>query len=296
MRINTILRSLESLCKRARPCQPVLGVLLVLAIGMLDIVTGREIAVSVLYVLPVMLIAWFEGGASAALISILSAITWLLTGEASGHSDSHPAVPLWNALLGLGLFLTVGYSFATAKKLLIKEREHASTDYLTGMVNARYFYEQAQIEITRAARYKRPLTLAFLDIDDFKYANATLGHLVGDDILRAVSETIKKTLRSTDTIARLEGDEFAILMPETKKEHAGAAIYKVREQLLDMARINDWPVTFSIAVVTCLNPTCTLDELITMADDLMYAAKRGGKNTVRFKILDLSPAVSYQQR
>jgi diguanylate cyclase (GGDEF)-like protein len=296
MQINTILRVLESLGKRARPFLPVLGVLLVLAIGMLDIVTGREIAVSVLYVLPVMLIAWFEGGTSAALISVFSAITWLLTGEASGHGSSHPAAPLWNALLGLGLFLTVGYSFATAKKLLIQEREHASTDYLTGIANARFFYEQAQIEITRSARYKRPLTLAFVDVDDFKYVNATLGHLVGDKLLRAVSETIKKTLRSTDIIARLEGDEFAILMPETKKEHASAAIYKVREQLLDMTKISDRPVTFSIAVVTCCNPTCTLDELITMADDLMYAAKRGGKNTVRFRILDLPPPVPYQQR
>ncbi len=285
MRIKTIL---EFPGKLPKPFLTFVGFLLVLAIGGLDSITSYDISVSALYLLPIILIAWFEGGVPAAIISIFSAITWALSDLASGHVYSHITVPIWNAAMVLGMFLVVAYSITAIKKLLIKEREHDHTDDLTGVANIRFFYEQARIEISKSTIDKQPLTLAYIDIDNLKHVNDTLGHIAGDYLLHEAAQVMKSTLRSTDIISRLGGSKFAILMPETENEDATAVIYKLQEHLLDMAKKNRWPVTFSTGVVTCDGPTYTIDELIKVAEDLMNASRESGKNLVKYKILDLS--------
>jgi diguanylate cyclase (GGDEF)-like protein len=283
MRIKTIL---EYPGKLPKPFLTFLGFLLVLAIGGLESITSSyEISISVLYLLPIILIAWFEGGVPAFIISIFSAITWAMSDLASGHIYSHIAFPIWNAIMVLGMFLIVAYSITAVKKLSIKEREHAHTDDLTGVANIRSFYEQARVEISRSAIYKRPLTLAYIDIDNLRHVNDTLGHIAGDYLLHEVAQIMRSTLRSTDIISRLGGSKFAILMPETKNENAAVIIDKVQEHLLDMAKKNGWPVTFSTGVVTRDGPTYTIDELIKVAEDLMNAAKETGKNMVKYEKL-----------
>jgi diguanylate cyclase (GGDEF)-like protein len=289
MRIKTIL---EFPGKLPKPFLTFVGFLLVLAIGGLDSITSYDISVSALYLLPIILIAWFEGGVPAAIIAIFSAITWALSDLASGHAYSHITVPIWNAIMVLGMFLIVAYSITAIKKLLIKEREHAHTDDLTGVANIRFFYEQARTEISRSANDKQPLTLAYIDIDNLRHVNDTLGHTAGDYLLHEAAQIMRSTLRPTDIISRLGGSKFAILMPETENENATAVIYKVQEHLLDMVKHNGWPVTFSTGVVTCDGPTYTIDELIKMAADLMNAAKESGNNMVKSKILDLSSTAS----
>jgi len=289
MRIKAIL---EFPGKLPKPFLTFIGFLLVLAIGGLDTITSYDISVSALYLLPIMLIAWFEGGLPAAIISIFSAIIWAMSDLASGHAYSRIAVPIWNAITVLGMFLIVAYSITAIKKLLIKEREHAHADDLTGVANIRFFYEQARTEISKSAIDKRPLTLAYVDIDNLRHINDTLGHTAGDYLLHEAAQIMRSTLRSADIISRLGGSKFAILMPETQNDNATVIIYKVQEHLLDMAKKNGWPVTFSTGVVTCDGPTYAIDELIKMAEDLMNAAKESGKNMVKFKILDLSSTAS----
>jgi diguanylate cyclase (GGDEF)-like protein len=274
MRIETILVFPGKLPK---PFLTFVGFVLVLAIGSLDSITSYNISVSALYLLPIILIAWFEGGVSAAIISIFSAITWAMSDLVSGHAYSHLAVPLWNAAMVLGMFLIVAYSIIVIKKLLIKERKHAHTDDLTGVENIRFFYEQARIEISKSTIDKLPLTLAYIDIDNLRYVNDTLGHIAGDYLLHETAQIMRSTLRSTDIISRLGGSKFAILMQETKNEQATDIIYNVQEHLLDVAKKNGWPVTFRTSVVTCDSPNYTIDELIKVAEDLMKAAKKTGK-------------------
>jgi diguanylate cyclase (GGDEF)-like protein len=172
--------------------------------------------------------------------------------------------------------------------MLLQEREHAHNDYLTGVANVRHFYVQAQIELARSLRYKRPITIAYIDLDHFKKVNDTLGHSTGDKVLQAVAGTIRSTVRSTDFIARLGGDEFAILMPETSLDQAGIIIRKIQKSLQDMVNDNSWSITFSIGVVTCNDPGCSIQAMIREADDLMYFAKKEGKNTARFRFLNPS--------
>src|SRR5574342_267495 len=186
----------------------------------------------------------------------------------------------------LGMFLIVAYSITAIKKLLIKEREHARTDDLTGVENIRFFYEQARIEIRKSAVDKRLLTLAYFDIDNLRYVNDTLGHIAGDYLLHDAAQVMRSTLRSLYIISRLGGSKFAILMPETENENATVVIYKIQEHLLDMAEKNGWPVTFRTDVVTCYSPAYTIDELIKVAEDLTNAAKKTGKNMVKNKNLE----------
>lgn len=289
MRIKRINEFLEKLPK---PYLTYFGFLLVLAIGGLDTITSYDFSVTSLYLLPIILIAWYEGGLPAALLSIFSAITWAVSDLMSGHIYSNFAVPTWNALLVLGIFLIVAYSIAAIKTFFLKERRHAHIDDLTGAANMRFFYEQARIEISRSAEYKRPLTLAYIDIDNLRYVNDTLGHIAGDYLLHEVAQIMRSTLRATDIISRLGGSKFGILMPETKNENAIVIIFKVQEHLLDMVKIKGWPVTFSTGVVTCEGTTYTIDWLIKLAEDLMNAAREAGKNMVKSKILDSSSTTS----
>jgi diguanylate cyclase (GGDEF)-like protein len=190
---------------------------------------------------------------------------------------AHTTVRVWNTIMMLGMFLFAAYSISTVKKLFIKEHEHADTDELTGVASIKFFYEQARIEISRAANNKLPLTLAYINIDNLRSINETLGHIAGDYLLHEVARVMRSTLRSTDIISRLGGAKFDVLMPETTNENATVIIYKLQEHLLEVVKKNHWPVTFRTGVVTCDATTCTIDELIAKAEGLMTTARKPTK-------------------
>jgi diguanylate cyclase (GGDEF)-like protein len=165
-----------------------------------------------------------------------------------------------------------------------REKELARTDPLTGAMNSRAFGELATAELHRARRYERPFTLAYVDIDDFKAVNDRFGHSTGDTLLRLVAETMKQNSRAVDVIARVGGDEFVILLPETGPGPAQVVSRKLQERLLGVVQQNEWPVTFSIGAITFISPPATVDEMLRLADRLMYSAKKSGKNQIRHEI------------
>jgi diguanylate cyclase (GGDEF)-like protein len=169
--------------------------------------------------------------------------------------------------------------------MLEHERELARTDYLTGAVNSRIFFQLLQMEIDRSQRYKHPFTIAYIDIDNFKAVNDHFGHITGDQALRAVAEQARKHLRKTDVIARLGGDEFAVLLPETGQESAQAALSKIQSDISEGMRQSNWSITLSIGALTCIiNAPHTTDEIIRLADDLMYSVKRDSKNAIKYVV------------
>jgi diguanylate cyclase (GGDEF)-like protein len=260
-----------------------ISVALVMLLGVIDYLTGYEIAFSIFYLQPVSLIAWFGKKNHAIIICILSAMTWLLADFYAGDTYYNSFIPVWNASVRLGFFLITVFSLREIKKLLIAEQTFARIDFLTGITNRRAFYELADIEINRTARFNRPFTLVYIDIDDFKKVNDTSGHIQGDNLLQLVAKTIKDNTRSIDIISRIGGDEFVVLFPETNETNAKSAMSKVHKKLLGIVQKNNWPVTFSIGAITCYK-SCSLDELIKEADDLMYTVKQSGKNRVEYKI------------
>ena len=247
-----------------------------------DFVTGREISFSLFYLMPILLVGWFAGRPWAFAISVLAAAAWLAIDEMSGTAYSLPVIRFWNAIVRLGFFLIIAW-LLPALKALRGEREAARVDYLTGAANRRSFFELARRELD-LQRYERPFTIAYLDLDGLKTANDRLGHRVGDEILCAVVRRAQSHLRKSDVLFRLGGDEFVLFLPETDAGAAPATVSKVHAALLDEMRRHDWPVTFSIGVLTCLGAPISTDDLLRKADDLMYSVKKRGKNGIEYGV------------
>ena len=153
----------------------------------------------------------------------------------------------------------------------------------------------ALAEIERAQRYRRDLSLAYIDVDDFKAINDLLGHPEGARVLLQVSHVMRSVVRATDTVALVGRDEFAILMPETSASSARIVIERVRGQISRLRTVDGGPVPCSIGLVTFDRPPASLNELVTAGDELLYRAKDNGKDRIEQaersgSFLSLSPA------
>jgi diguanylate cyclase (GGDEF)-like protein/PAS domain S-box-containing protein len=166
------------------------------------------------------------------------------------------------------------------REALERERSAARIDFLTGILNRRGFYEIAGSESQRSRRYKRPLSLVYVDLDNFKGVNDSMGHDAGDALLVEVAGVIRSEVRGTDTVGRLGGDEFAVLLPETDQEHGRVVVEKVQKQLTEAMHQRRWPVTFSIGLISFQIPPDSIEEMVRDADRVMYSVKLKGKNSV----------------
>ncbi len=166
---------------------------------------------------------------------------------------------------------------------LDNEKSLSRSDYLTGLANRRAFEELFEMECKRSRRYNRPITLVYLDLDDFKKVNDGRGHQTGDEVLLAVATTLRSSLRSTDCVARIGGDEFAILLPETDEEGARIIMNKLNAVLQTLLTPTNWPIGFSFGVVTFPAPLESLETMLERADKLMYEAKHSGKGAMLFE-------------
>jgi diguanylate cyclase (GGDEF)-like protein len=166
--------------------------------------------------------------------------------------------------------------------MMRREREGhqraATTDQLTGAANSRRFNAVAVGEVERAGRYGHAISLAFLDVDGFKSINDTLGHAEGDRVLARAGHLLQYGVRSSDTVARIGGDEFAILMPETKAEAAGDVLRRVRTELDRLVLSDGRRVSFSVGLVSFDRPPASVLEMTVSADELMYRAKNRGRD------------------
>jgi diguanylate cyclase (GGDEF)-like protein len=255
---------------------------LITLLGVVDYKTGYEVSFAFFYLIPVTLFAWFGGIRYAIVGSVLSTITWHLANSLAGETFSNSWIQYWNAITRLGFFLVVSILVRKQRLQVEYERSISRIDFLTGVANSRAFLEFLEKELDRAKRYERPLSLAYIDLDNFKQVNDKLGHSGGDNALRLVAVTIGKQLRTTDVVARMGGDEFAVLLTETGTEAAPQIIERIHQNLLAEMKQHEMPITFSIGVVSCAHPTCSADELIKLADNLMYESKGKGKNRVEF--------------
>ena len=162
-------------------------------------------------------------------------------------------------------------------------KAQAVTDELTGLANRRRFMEVLTLELKRAERFESPLALLLADLDDFKLVNDRFGHHTGDEALRALSGVFRAGLRDVDLAARLGGEEFAVLLPETDEAGAAGVAERLRTGLeaLDI----EGPAGASLSVTASFGVAVypevrTSDELLTTADAALYRAKADGKNRV----------------
>lgn len=159
----------------------------------------------------------------------------------------------------------------------------AMTDELTKIANRRAFFEKGEKEILRTRRYHQPLSIIMLDIDKFKLINDTLGHDSGDFALQCVAETLKHGVREVDLVGRLGGEEFGIILPNTKIDEAGKLAERLRiaiEENEDFRNKLNMDITASFGVAEYQLKLKNLDEFLKNADIAMYKAKNGGRNRV----------------
>ena len=258
------------------------GSLFVAAIGVLDYVTGYQLSFSAFYLLPIFAFAWLLGRWGGIGGAVASAAVRTLADALGGHVYPYLSYAVWNTLMRLVLFVVVALLISILKEHFDHERALARVDHLTGAANKRSFVELLKAEAERSRRYARLFTVAYFDLDNFKVVNDSLGHAAGDELLQTVVSVMRTNLRTTDVVARLGGDEFALLLPETDEKAARVAIGKIQDQIVRVMKARSWPVTVSIGSLTCSVADGDVEKLIEQADDLMYAAKLRGKNTVEY--------------
>jgi diguanylate cyclase (GGDEF)-like protein len=259
---------------------------LLAVIGAVDYFTITELFLDFFYLAPIAIAAWYISRDAGLSVSMASAIIWfVVNGPAISAQEFSFALLLWNAGLRLGFFVVVATLLSVLRQAIDRERALARTDYLTGVKNDRSFYEQAAIELRRARRHSRPMSIAYIDVDDFKELNDRLGHHEGDSALRVIGAALLHDLRTTDIVGRMGGDEFALLLPEAGKEEAIKIVKRLHKLLMAELKVNRWPITLSIGVLTCTTTPSDITQLMKEVDAIMYEVKRLGKNRVRYKTM-----------
>ncbi len=169
------------------------------------------------------------------------------------------------------------------RKTLV-EKDHlqtlALTDPVTGLGNHRLFQEQLRIEVERAKRHQRPLSVLMMDLDSFKDWNDYFGHPAGDHLLKEAAGHLLKGLRTVDWVARYGGDEFVIILPDTIAQHAFEIAERLRKGFLNSTRLDKGPIspTFSFGIAAFPDHAQTATDLVQAADRALYLAKKQGKN------------------
>jgi len=181
----------------------------------------------------------------------------------------------------VAIFSDITFRRQAEQELLRK----ATTDPLTGLANRQLFQRVLNSTIEQSSRYQRESALLFLDLDGFKAINDTMGHSVGDAVLREIASRLRGAVRISDEVARLGGDEFVVVLPEIRDRAAAAA---VAEKLLSdimrpfPAEIGAPSLTASIGIAVIPDDGTNFEDLVHAADTAMYQAKRSGKNAIWF--------------
>lgn len=175
---------------------------------------------------------------------------------------------------------TMESASADAEQRIEEQRQKALRDVLTQLPNREAYNLRLEVEFERRQRYKRPLSMVVCDIDFFKRINDSYGHLAGDKVLRIIAKTLRKRLRKTDFIARLGGEEFVVLMPETEQDEAYKVAEGVREAIASCPfHFKDQPVSITMSFgVSEFVEGDSGDRVFARSDKALYQAKKGGRN------------------
>ncbi|MCB1685425.1 MAG: GGDEF domain-containing protein [Pseudomonadales bacterium] len=223
----------------------------------------------------------------AASVAITLAITWFFTGAFQLGMGLFIAIfaPAVIAPVGSYQYISLTCRLRTANEQL---RVLSEIDSLTGALNRRRFLELSEQQLSLAARHGYPTSLLVIDFDHFKQVNDRYGHAGGDRVLVEITEVIRRTIRDSDLLGRVGGEEFALLLPHTAGQGAALlaerVVQAIRATAIDAADVSI-QVTVSIGGATCESSRTPLDQLLHSADEQLYEAKQAGRNRVH-----ISPA------
>lgn len=248
---------------------------------------GRYISLDILYCLPIIqtarLAAIHANRRSDTQTSTFVGITVALVWSATDVAISWPYFPM-NAFL-LNTF-TRSVVFTVIGRVLVKlrrESEYARKDMLTSLANRIELLERLEVEQGRSERSGSPYSLLFIDIDHFKALNDIHGHRVGDDALQVLADVLRENSRKVDVAARIGGDEFVLLLPDTDERSCNILIKRIESSTKQAFESRSWPISVSIGRVTEIGRTQKVEWVIHLADENMYEAKRMKQQTTEIK-------------
>jgi len=205
--------------------------------------------------------------------------TWTLI-----YLVTHSLVSLAAALISNSLTEQIQKTIGSLHRQADQLAKLAHTDPLTGLANRRHLFERLESEFSRAQRYRRPFCLLYIDMDGFKAINDQFGHLFGDEILRGSARSMQAVLRATDLLARIGGDEFAVLLPETDlvgSEHVANKLRKALTAYGSQLSPSLPMLTLSIGVGQINEDDDAIEDILSRADKAQYLAKSSGKALTR---------------
>jgi diguanylate cyclase (GGDEF)-like protein len=282
LEISSIVYVLNALNRLSKMGAVGLAMGLLIIVAWVDWQVRSEIGLSVFYIIPIIILTWRLGLQLGLASSCVAGIIWMINEFHTFQKDSLLIV-LWNTAMRLMIFALISLLLNQFQVSYQAMQDLIHKDGLTGLNNWRSFQESLAIELSRQSRYRDPMTLVFMDVDNFKQVNDQWGHPRGDALLRAIAECLATQVRTGDVVSRLGGDEFTILLPRTDQQQAQMFINRLHPHLQALAAAEQLPVGFSLGVITYAQTTPTQTEIVAIADQLMYQAKQTGKNRVVYQ-------------
>lgn len=247
-------------------------------IARLHYVTGFAYEFNSFYVLPLLASAWWLDTFTCVSTTLFCLADWAYTDIRLEGKQSELLPLVCNTTTRAMTISCVIVLIKRLRRALQQEWDNSHHDQLSGLWNRRYFLELGATVLTVAKRHDLPVTMAFMDLDRFKEVNDTLGHAVGDDLLRTVSAVMQDHFRSEDILTRLGGDEFAVIMPGLTAKDAAMRLEALREKIRAAMGQRRWPVTLSIGAASFAEATGGLEAMLRAADAAMYEAKAAGRD------------------
>ena len=263
----------------------VLGGIAVSAIvAWFDYRLGPNFEMAIFYLPAIAVVTWYVGRSAGVFTAVLTAGFWALAEWATRPAGIEPTLFIWNVAAELLFFFLAATIVSVLERQTARLRVVSREDELTGISNRRAFFGALDRAVEWGHRRRAPWALAYLDVDDFKQINDSLGHGAGDAVLRTVARTLREATRQVDVVARLGGDEFAVLLPQTEPEQAEAVFLKLMTLLEEATRRQGWSVHFSAGAVAFLESPDSADAALALVDAGMYGVKHAGKAGMTFRV------------
>jgi diguanylate cyclase (GGDEF)-like protein len=272
---------------QSRASVTVLAATGIAVVGALDFLTGIEFRAYPLYFLPLTYAAWHLRPRWGFVFALACTFCWFISNSAAGLHYASAWVWTFNLIMQGSTFLFVSL-IITRLRDAEREAKLSRLDPLTSLPNRRLFYHEAHRVLGLGRRHGHAVSLAYIDLDNFKAVNDTQGHRQGDRLLCYVADVLRQCVRTSDLPARLGGDEFALLLPETGPEGARLLLERVRSTLARKLPQTPCPISVSIGAVSATSTSLNITDLVQEADARMYAAKLAGKNSFVHEILEPS--------
>jgi len=248
----------------------------VAAIFVLDLLTGTDIRLHVLYIFPLAIVARYCPRLKMVITAlVVTSILQVITFSQDAQSILSFATDVFVAISASLLTMFLARKGRNAYLLAVNQ---AATDPLTCLPNRRAFMAEVGSEIARQKRYGGFFSLAVLDLDGFKKLNDAQGHAAGDEALKLAAEVLRSCTRESDSIGRIGGDEFAVLLPNTQDVDCAYMFHQLCISIATRMAATGFSITASIGCKTFQTSPESLSAALQQADEIMYEAKKRGKN------------------